>query len=117
MQLRHAARYLGIDPNAEGSNLKAYNALQNDSIAIDFAAKNIQESERILKKKIGIHEAGFIHNMGIERYKDYIDQNYEGRKPNDRVPIRYKDYRQEIIDASYGRWEPEPIQETQIYGP
>ena len=99
MQLLRAAELLGADINSPGVKEKMFEELMNNDRSIALIGLNIAENEKQLGKKLKGAEAGYAHNMGANRYRDYLDGN---NPPVDKIPKRSENYQEAIKDALNG---------------
>ena len=98
-QLGLAGKYLGIDPNSKGSKRKIYDAIQNDSVAIEVVAKNIANAEKIVGTKLTPKAASILHNAGMGGLKSYL----AGDEMKGGVYSRPDKWQKSIEDALKGR--------------
>jgi hypothetical protein len=101
MQLGLAAELLGLDINESGTKEEVFDILMKDNWSIALIAANIKKNEESLGIKLKGSRAGFLHNMGEEGYRRYMD-NDTTNDPNDSVARRSLDYQQAIQDALKG---------------
>ncbi len=99
MQLGLASEICGFDKNVAGTRKKAYDYLMNDSISISLIAANIKKNEKELGYRLESSAAGYAHNMGSKRYRDYLNGDKSVR---DSVAKRSTFYQESIKDALKG---------------
>ena len=97
-QLKLAGTLLGIDPNSKGGKRKIYDAIQNDSTAIDIVGKNIAQAEKTLNRKLSPKGASILHNAGMKGLKSYL----AGDKMKGGVYSRPDKWQESIEDALKG---------------
>lgn len=104
MQIGLAAELLGIDLSKPGAKKEVYKALLDDNCSIGLIGLNIKKNEKEMNVKLKGATAGYLHNMGVKGYRDFI--NGKKREGYDRVPKRSLEYQNAIRDALNGKINP-----------
>ena len=100
VQVGLAADLMGLDVTDPTSLEQAYNALQDPATALDLAAANIARNQEIMGRELKGSEAAYAHNMGAQRYQDFLDG--KPNPPSERVARRSIDFQQGISRALDG---------------
>ncbi len=95
-----AADLMGLDVTDPTSLEQAYNALQDPATALDLAAEYIARNQEIMGRELKGSEAAYAHNMGAQRYQDFLDG--KPNPPSERVARRSVDFQQGISRALDG---------------